>query len=38
MQRILIIGGVLAALALIVLANAFYIVPIDRQAILLRFG
>jgi membrane protease subunit HflC len=38
MQRILIIGGIIAALAIIVLANAFYIVPIDRQAIVLRFG
>jgi modulator of FtsH protease HflC len=38
MQRILIIGGVLAALAIIVLANAFYIVRIDQSAIVLRFG
>jgi membrane protease subunit HflC len=34
----LIIGGVIAALALIVLANAFYIVALDQQAIVLRFG
>lgn len=38
MQRMLIIGGVIAALALIVLANAFYIVALDQQAIVLRFG
>lgn len=38
MQRILIIAGVAAALLLIVLANSFYIVPVDRQAIVLRFG
>jgi modulator of FtsH protease HflC len=38
MQRVLIIGGVIAALAIIILANAFYIVPLDRQAIVLRFG
>jgi regulator of protease activity HflC (stomatin/prohibitin superfamily) len=38
MQRILIFGGVVAALLIVVLANAFYIVPIDRQAIVLRFG
>jgi modulator of FtsH protease HflC len=38
MQRVFIIGGIIAALAILVLANAFYIVPIDRQAIVLRFG
>jgi membrane protease subunit HflC len=38
MQRVLIIGGIIAALVLVVLANAFYIVPIDQQAIVLRFG
>ena len=38
MQRILIISGILAALVIIVLANAFYIVPVERQAIVLRFG
>lgn len=38
MQRTLIIGGVIAALALIILANAFYIVRVDQQAIVLRFG
>jgi modulator of FtsH protease HflC len=38
MQRTLIIGGVIAALALIILANAFYIVRVDQQAIILRFG
>jgi membrane protease subunit HflC len=38
MQRTLIIGGIIAAVLIIVLANAFYIVPIDRQAIVLRFG
>lgn len=38
MQRTLIIGGIIAALALIILANAFYIVRVDQQAIVLRFG
>ncbi|HEY7800503.1 MAG TPA: protease modulator HflC [Hyphomonadaceae bacterium] len=38
MQRILVIGGIIAAVLIVVLANAFYIVPIDRQAIVLRFG
>ena len=38
MQRLLIIGGVAAALALIVLANCFYIVRVDQQAIVLQFG
>jgi membrane protease subunit HflC len=38
MQRLLIIGGIVAAILIVVLANAFYIVPIDRQAIVLRFG
>jgi membrane protease subunit HflC len=38
MQRAVIIGGVIAALALIVLANVFYIVRVDQQAILLQFG
>jgi membrane protease subunit HflC len=38
MQRTLIIAGVIAALALIILANAFYIVRVDQQAIVLRFG
>jgi modulator of FtsH protease HflC len=38
MQRNLIIIGILAAAGLIILANAFFIVPLDRQAIVLRFG
>jgi len=38
MQRTLIIAGVLAAAALIILANSFFIVPVERQAIVLRFG
>lgn len=38
MQRLLIIGGVIAAAFLIILANAFYIVALDQQAIVLRFG
>jgi membrane protease subunit HflC len=38
MQRILVIGGIIAAILIVVLANAFYIVPIDQQAIVLRFG
>ncbi|MEZ5937792.1 MAG: protease modulator HflC [Hyphomonadaceae bacterium] len=38
MQRFLISVGVLAAIALVILANAFYIVRVDQQAILLQFG
>lgn len=38
MQRIVIVGGVIAAIALIILANCFYIVRVDQQAILLQFG
>jgi membrane protease subunit HflC len=38
MQRILIIAGVAAAALLLVLANSLYIVPIDQQAIVTRFG
>lgn len=38
MQRLLIIGGVLVAALLVILANSFYIVGLDQQAIVLRFG
>jgi membrane protease subunit HflC len=38
MQRIFVIGGVAAAIALIILANCFYIVRVDQQAIVLQFG
>jgi membrane protease subunit HflC len=38
MQRTLVIAGIIAALVIILLANAFYIVPVQRQAIVLRFG
>lgn len=38
MQRLLIIGGVAAAVVLLILANALYIVPVDQQAIVIRFG
>jgi modulator of FtsH protease HflC len=38
MNRILVGFGVIAAILLIGIANAFYIVRIDRQAIILRFG
>ena len=38
MQRLLITGGIIVALLLIVVANAFYIVRVDQQAIVLRFG
>jgi membrane protease subunit HflC len=38
MQRTVVIAGIIAALAIIILANAFYIVPVQRQAIVLRFG
>jgi membrane protease subunit HflC len=32
------IGGIIAAIALIILANALYIVPVDKQAIVIRVG
>lgn len=38
MQRTLIIAGVIAAGIILILANAFYIVPVDQQALVLRFG
>ncbi|MDZ4761815.1 MAG: protease modulator HflC [Alphaproteobacteria bacterium] len=38
MQRTLVIGGIVAAIALIILANCFYIVRVDQQAIVLQFG
>jgi len=38
MQRLIIIGGVVAAALIVILANAFYIVSLDQQAIVLRFG
>lgn len=38
MQRTVVIAGIIAALVIILLANAFYIVPVQRQAIVLRFG
>jgi modulator of FtsH protease HflC len=38
MQRIFVIGGVVAAALIIILFNAFFIVPVDQQAIVLRFG
>ena len=38
MQRSIIALGIVAAVALIILANSFYIVRLDRQAIVLRFG
>ena len=37
-QRLLVISGVVAAIVLVIVANALYIVPIDKQAIILRFG
>ena len=37
-QRTLVIGGIIAAIALIILANALYIVPVDKQAIVIRVG
>jgi modulator of FtsH protease HflC len=37
-QRTLVIGGIIAAIALIILANAMYIVPVDKQAIVIRVG
>lgn len=37
-QRTLVIGGIIAAIVLIVLANAMYIVPVDKQAIVIRVG
>src|SRR5690606_31216061 len=38
MQRILIIAGAVAAVVILILANALYIVPVDKQAIVLRLG
>jgi modulator of FtsH protease HflC len=38
MQRTLIAGGVIVALLLIALANCLFIVRVDQQAIVLRFG
>jgi len=38
MQRSLIIAGAIAAFVILMLANALYIVPVDKQAIVLRFG
>jgi modulator of FtsH protease HflC len=38
MQRTFVIGGVVAALLLLLLANCLYIVRVDQQAIVLRFG
>jgi membrane protease subunit HflC len=37
-QRTLVIAGIIAAIALVVLANALYIVPVDKQAIVIRVG
>ena len=37
-QRTLMIGGIIAAIALMILANALYIVPVDKQAIVIRVG
>lgn len=38
MQRTLMTAGVVLAIVLIALANSFYIVRVDQQAILLQFG
>jgi membrane protease subunit HflC len=38
MQRMLVIAGVIAAIVIVVLANAFYIVRVDQQAIVLQLG
>ena len=38
MQRMLIIAGAVAAVVILILANALYIVPVDKQAIVLRLG
>jgi membrane protease subunit HflC len=38
MQRLLISGGIALAVLLIILANALFIVPVDKQAIVIRFG
>jgi membrane protease subunit HflC len=37
-QRTLVIGGIIAAIVLIILANSMYIVPVDKQAIVSRLG
>jgi len=38
MQRFLITSGIILAVLLVIVANALYIVPVDKQAIVLRFG
>jgi membrane protease subunit HflC len=38
MQRLFISGGIAIAVLLIILANALFIVPVDKQAIVIRFG
>ncbi len=38
MQRLLVIAGIAAAAILLIIANAVYVVPVDQQAIVIRFG
>ena len=38
MQRLLVISGIVAAAILLIIANAVFIVPVDQQAIVVRFG
>lgn len=38
MQRMIVVGGIIAAVVLVILANALYIVRLDQQAILVQFG
>ncbi len=38
MQRFIVIFGIIAAVALVIVSNAFYIVRLDQQAIVIQFG
>ena len=38
MQRFIVIAGIIAAVALVIVSNALYIVRLDQQAILIQFG
>lgn len=38
MQRTLVIIGIVAAIAVLIIANCFYIVRVDKQAIVIQFG
>lgn len=38
MQRLLVVGGIILAAVILILANSLFIVPVDQQAIVIRFG